>query len=443
MNQSVKFPFGFAQLLSSVVIGVTASGTLLSNTVVAQSRLTLEDNPKAVIDEVWQIVNNEFVDHDFNRTDWQHKRQELLSADYANPKQAYTAIQSALKDLGDPYTRFLAPDEFELLTSQTSGEVSGVGLRLIMDKRTSQVVIWDALKNSPAQEAGIRQGDRLVRIDGKPTALMSLEQAIEAIQGEIGTDVTLQLRRPEKGIFNVTLTRAQIEIASVTYALKEEGQSRIGYIKLDEFSSHAAEQMRDAIEKLHQQQVSGFVLDLRGNPGGLLFASVDIARLWMETGEIVSTIDRQGGDRHFTANGTALTNLPLIVLVNQGSASASEILAGALKENKRATLLGTTTYGKGTVQSVHSLSDGSGIAVTIARYYPPSGTDINHKGINPDVYLDLTTEQKLRLRNEPDLVGTNADPQYKRAISLLQSYHGKVAPSLPKPVGINWQSVDK
>ena len=158
---------------------------------------------------------------------------------------------------------------------------------------------------------------------------------------------------------------------------------RVGYIKLDEFSSHAAEQMKQAIENLNSNKVSGFVLDLRGNPGGLLFASIDIARMWMPQGAIVRTVDRQNGNEKYSANGTALTNLPLVLLVDEKSASASEILAGALKENRRARLVGTRTYGKGTVQSVQTLSDGSGLAVTIARYYPPSGTNINHKGHCP------------------------------------------------------------
>ena len=179
--------------------------------------------------------------------------------------------------------------------------------------------------------------------------------------------------------------------------------------------------MKQAIHELTKQQVSGFILDLRGNPGGLLFASVNIARLWLEEGKIVSTIDRKGGNQNFSANGTSLTNLPLVILVNKWSASASEILAGALKENNRATVIGTTTYGKGTVQSVHSLSDGSGLAVTIARYYPPSGVDINYKGITPDIYLDLTMEQQIRLKNDSTLLGTKVDPQYLKACLLYTS----------------------
>ena len=237
-----------------------------------------------------------------------------------------------------------------------------------------------------------------------------------------------------QNVFEVSLKRSQIEIPSVTYNLNQEGQLRVGYIKLDEFSSHAAEQMQQAIAELEKQQVGGFVLDLRGNPGGLLFASVDIARMWIERGGIVKTIDRKGGNRSFGASGKALTKLPLVVLVDGGSASASEILAGALKENGRATLIGTTTYGKGTVQSVHTLADGSGLAVTIAHYYPPSGTDINHKGIKPDVYLDLTMEQQSLLRQDPALIGTQDDPQYRQAISVLQTRGSALPKSLP--VGI-------
>jgi carboxyl-terminal processing protease len=144
--------------------------------------------------------------------------------------------------------------------------------------------------------------------------------------------------------------------------------------------------------------------------------------MWMAKGAIVSTIDRKGGNQKFSANGKALTNLPLVILVDNYSASASEILTGALKENGRATVVGSRTYGKGTVQSVHSLSDGSGLAVTIARYYPPSGTDINHKGIAPDIQVDLTTEEQTNLNTNPSLIGTKADRQYTRAINILQTH---------------------
>jgi carboxyl-terminal processing protease len=397
---------------------------------------SLENSPKAVIDEIWQIVNSEFVDREFNHTDWLEKRKELLSRDYSNRKQAYRAIKQALQDLGDPYTRFLEPEEFEMLTSQTSGEFTGIGLRLALDKRTNDLIVVEPIKESPAMKAGIKSGDRILRINGKPTALMSLEDASKELEGEVGSQVNLQVSQPEKGIFDVTLTRVEMEVPSVTYNIRQEDKMRVGYIKIDEFSSHSAEQTQKALEEMGKQKVAGYVLDLRGNPGGLLFASVDIARMWMERGDIVHTVDRLGGDRKFAANGTALTDLPLVVLVDDRSASASEILTGALKENKRATVVGTTTYGKGTVQSVHTLSDGSGLAVTIARYYPPSRTDINHKGIKPDVYLDLTMEQQLRLKNDPSLMGTNADPHYERAIGILKSRNASQQTPSTQPISI-------
>lgn len=434
MNQSRPSLVSRQKLFFGGAIATLAVHSALVSLPRASAGTPLANNPKAVIDEVWQIVNNEFVDRSFHQIDWQKKRQELLSREYSSPQQAYRAIREALEELGDPYTRFLAPDDFAILTSQTSGELSGVGLRLTLDKRTSDIIVVDTVKNSPARQAGVKAGDRLVRINGKPAALMTIDRVMEEMKGEVGTSLSVQLYRREKGVFEVTLTRAQIEIPSVSYALKQEDRLKIGYIKLDEFSSHAAEQMKQAIEELSQQQVQGYVLDLRGNPGGLLFASVDIARMWMKQGKIVSTIDRRGGDRLFTANNTAITDLPLVVLVNKHSASASEILAGALKENGRATLVGTSTYGKSTVQSVHSLSDGSGLAVTIARYYPPNGENIYKKGIAPDVPIDLTAEQQLLLRNDPSLMGTKDDPQYQQAISLLRSPSVKRPAVTPNPL---------
>jgi len=175
---------------------------------------------------------------------------------------------------------------------------------------------------------------------------------------------------------------------------------------------------------------------LRGNPGGLLFASVDIARMWMAEGEIVDVVDRRGGHRRFQANNSAITDLPLVVLVNGNSASASEILTGALKENKRATIVGTTTYGKGLVQSVHSLSDGSGLAVTISRYYPPSGININKKGITPDVVQNISKEQEFLLTQNPSLLATKDDPQYSKAVTVL-----KMRSSIPPKNSVNPVSI--
>ena len=418
MKEYLNTSFPFCKIIFGGAIATVATTSFLSTTRPAVAESNLENSPKQVIDEVWQIVNNEFVDETFNQTDWQVVREELLSQTYTSQSQAYSAIRSALRQLGDAYTRFLPPKDFEQLTTQTSGELSGVGVTLEINRQTSMLTVVNLLENSPASKANLQPGDQVLAIDDQPTSLMSVEQASELIKGEIDTQVTLQISRKGR-TFKITLNRAKIELPTVKYHLRQEGSMEVGYISLYEFNSHAAEQMKEAIKELTNQGVQGFVLDLRNNPGGLLLASVDIARMWVETGEIVHTVDRLGGDREFTANRTAMTDLPLVVLVNGYSASASEILAGALKDNQRATIVGTTTYGKGTVQAVHSLSDGSGLAVTISQYFPPSGIDINRKGITPDIQLELTTEQKLLLEAKPELVGTQNDPQYTRAVSIL------------------------
>ena len=421
MNQPAKPKHNPRKSLLKPLFLTLITGGLLNLATPPKAEAEMVDSPKVVVDEVWQIVNQEFVDRNFNQINWETKREELLSKDYSSKKQAYRAINKALKDLGDPYTRFLVPEQFESLTNQTSGEVSGVGIRIAIDPRTQDLIIIDTIKKSPAMEKGLQRGDRIVRIDGKPTALMDLEQASEALKGELGTDVNLEISRQGKPAFLVEITRSQIEVPSVDFSLKQEAGLNIGYIKLDEFSSHAAEQMQEAIKELNKQQASAFVLDLRGNPGGLLFASVDIARMWMSEGEIVDIVDRRGGHQKFSANNSAITDLPLVVLVDNNSASASEILAGALKENRRGVVIGTNTFGKGTVQSVHSLSDGSGLAVTISRYFPPSGTNINKKGIEPDIFQGLSKREIRMLRKNPDLIGTKADAQYLKAVSVLRS----------------------
>ncbi|MEO1465750.1 MAG: carboxyl-terminal processing protease CtpB [Cyanobacteria bacterium J06633_1] len=440
MNHSSRRFSSVSQLVNAklsrtfkLVTALTVSSVILSQTT-APATATLEDSPKNVVDEVWQIVNSEFVDRGFNHVDWKLQRQELLKKEYSSQKNAYQAIRQSLKTLGDPYTRFLDPDEYAELSSQTSGELSGIGIQLGINQETSKLTVIEPIPNSPAIEAGLEAGDQIVSIDGKSTELMSLEQASAEIKGEVGTEVLLEISRQNEPKFEVAIARAQIELPSVSYTLKQEQDSKVGYIKLDEFSSHAAEQMEKAIADLSQKEASGFILDLRGNPGGLLFSSVEIARMWMEKGAIVSTIDSKGGNEKFSANGRALTDLPLVVLVDGYSASASEILAGALKENQRAKVVGSRTYGKGTVQSVHSLSDGSGLAVTIARYYPPSGMDINKKGIAPDIQVNLTREDQNNLSINPDLIATVADPQYARAVSILRTEGVNAERLIPEPL---------
>lgn len=413
--------------LCSGAIAATAAVSLFGPGL-SRVRAALQESPKTIVDEAWQIVNREYVDGTFNKVDWQATRQSLLNKNYTSREQAYTALREALEKLNDPYTRFMDPKQYEALSNQTSGELSGIGIRLEVSDETKILTVVEPIENSPALKAGIKSGDQILAINDKKTNGMTVEDASNLIRGEVGTKVTLLIGREGKQL-NLALTRARIELPTVRYSLKQEGARRIGYIRLNEFSSHAAEQMRRAIQDLTAQKVEGFVMDLRGNPGGLLQASIEISRMWLDRGGIVKTVDRVGNNEEIAANRTALTKLPLVVLVDGNSASSSEILTGALKDNNRATVVGSQTFGKALVQSVHSLSDGSGLAVTIAHYFTPNGTDISHKGITPDVKIELTDNDRQKLASNPKLIATMEDPQYARAVSALE----KLALTKPAP----------
>ncbi|MGH8002552.1 MAG: carboxyl-terminal processing protease CtpB [Brasilonema sp.] len=427
----------YSLLRTGFLGGVFATTTVLSlvgSVRCRPVRAELQDSPKALIDEVWQIVNRRYADSTFNQVDWQATRQSLLSQEYTSREQAYTVIRSFLKKLEDPCTRFLDPKQNQALNEQTiSGETSGIGIQIKLDQKTKRLTIEKALENSPAFTAGIKAGDQILAIDGKPTEGMKLEDASKLIRGKLGTPVVLRIGRQEQKTFDVKITRTNIELPKVSYTLKQEGSRRVGYIRLSEFSATAPKQMRKAIQDLSRQQAGGFVLDLRGNGGGLLVASVEIARMWLDQGAIAREVERTGGSTEFKANHTALTQKPLVVLVDGNSASASEILTGALRDNNRAVIVGSKTFGKALVQQLYSLSDGSGLTVTVGRYFTPKGTDINKIGIMPDVKIDLTDAQLRQLATNPALIGTQSDPQYARAIAVLLNNSFTAKSSLNQP----------
>lgn len=410
----------------SPTIGGTAEAAELS-----------EDNPKAVLDEAWQLVNREYVDSTFNQTDWLAVRQRLLSQDYTSAQAAYAALRGELRLLEDPYTRFLDPQEYAEISDQTAGEVSGVGLQLQRDEQTRSIVVTSVLEESPAAERGLQVGDRILLVDGQSVDRLSVSGVAQLLRGEENSQVTLTYSRNNSEPRSVILTRARLELPTVAHDLKQINGYRIGYIRLDEFNGHATEQMVDAIESLTAQDAEAFVLDLRGNPGGLLSASIEISRLWLQRGPIVRTLDRNGDPSQISANRSALTDLPMAVLVNDRSASSSEILTGALQDNNRATVVGTTTYGKALVQSLYGLSDGSGLAVTIAHYYTPNGTDISQKGITPDVEVNLSNGEQRDLFSDPARLASERDVQFIQAVSALeptiQSYRAN--PTGPTQVG--------
>ena len=380
---------------------------------------SISDSPKEVIDQVWQIVYRDYLDSsgDYDEKSWRQLRSKLLKKSFAGNAESYEAIRGMLASLNDPYTRFLDPKQFKEMRIDTSGELMGVGIQLSLDTTTKELVVVSPIEGTPASRACVLSKDVIVSIDGDSTKGMSTEDAVKLIRGPEGSDVVLGLRRGDQ-VLDVPLTRARIEINAVTYRLnKTQDQRKIGYIRLKQFNANAAKEMRQAAKSLEEQGAEGYVLDLRGNPGGLLEASIDIARQWLNEGIIVSTRTREGIRDVRRATGSAITDKPLVVLIDQGSASASEILSGSLQDNSRAELVGQKTFGKGLVQAVRGLSDGSGLTVTIAKYLTPKGTDIHKNGIEPDVTSVMTEEQLKNFTLEK--LGSTQDSQYIDAQKLL------------------------
>ncbi len=402
-----------ATALVLTTVAVTGAGLHFS-----QSQAFFRESPKELVDKVWQIINGDYVDATFNQVDWRAVRTEYLGRDYSTPDDAYKAIQEMLDRLNDPYTRFMNPEEFRNMQIDTSGELTGVGIQIAKDEESDRLIVISPIEDSPAFDAGILSKDIILAIDGKDTLGMDVNEAVQLIRGEEGTSVTLTIKRGETRI-DYPIVRARIEIHPVRARLQQTELGPVGYIRLNQFNANAAKEMRAAIRDFENQSVTGYVLDLRSNPGGLLYASIEIARMWLAEGTIVSTVDRRGEVDRQRATNSALTNKPLVVLVDGGSASASEILSGALQDNDRAVLVGTSTFGKGLVQSVRSLGDGSGLAVTIAKYLTPSGRDINESGIPPDVELELTEEQRKDLQTNNTKIGTLDDPQFAKALEVL------------------------
>jgi carboxyl-terminal processing protease len=405
-------------VVGSTAFMVALVATLATGVLLTRRPAFFNDRPQETIDEVWHIIDNEYVDGTFNQLDWQAVRAEYLKPHYSKPADGYKAIRAMLGKLGDPYTRFMDPDEFKNMQIDTSGELTGVGIQLTQDEATKDLVVVSPMEQTPADKAGIHPRDVIIAIDGQSTKGMDMEQAVKLIRGPVNSEVTLRMRRgtTEK---DYRLTRSRIEIHPVRYTFNQEGDKGVGYIRLNQFNANAASEMETAIETLEKRQVKGYILDLRSNPGGLLHSSIAIARMWLTDGIIVSTVNRRGTKDQEQATRAALTQKPLVVLVDGGSASASEILSGALQDNKRAMLVGTTTFGKGLVQSVRPLGDGSGMAVTIAKYLTPNGRDIHKHGIAPDVVIGLSESQREALGKNRDLIGTASDPQYAKALEVL------------------------
>lgn len=400
-------------------VAVTGAGLHLSQGQI----LNLSTSPKELVDEVWQIINRYYVDGTFNQQDWRSLRTEYLERSYTNQDDAYEAVREMLKTLDDPYTRFMDPKEFQDMQIDTSGSLTGVGIQIAKDEESDRLIVISPIDDSPAFNAGILAKDIIMKIDDVDTLGMDVNDAVQLIRGEQGTEVILTIRRGEREI-EFPLRRDRIEIHPVRTRVESTPAGNIAYIRLTQFNANATQDMRKALRDFEairgEGAVVGYVLDLRSNPGGLLNASIDIARMWLNRGRIVSTHDRRGEVERQEANNTAITNKPLVVMIDGGSASASEIVSAALQENRRATLVGTDSFGKGLVQSVRPLSDGSGLAVTIAEYRTPNGNSITKdKKVKPDIVVELSDEQREELQLNNDRIGTVEDPQFARSLAVV------------------------
>ncbi|WP_032516902.1 S41 family peptidase [Prochlorococcus marinus] len=390
-----------------ILFATTFSGLFLNNFAEAT---VLNNSYKEVIDHVWQIVYRDFLDSSgkFQKSNWINLRKEVLSKTYSDSNEAYDAIRDMLSNLDDSYTRFLEPKEFNQMRIDTSGELTGVGIQIVKDKESDDLIIISPIEGTPAFDAGIKARDKILSIDDISTEGMNIEDAVKLIRGQKGTKVKLEILRGSKSFFKI-LSREKIEIKSVSSKVNQTKNGLlIGYIRIKQFNANASKETRDAIKDLETKKVEGYVLDLRSNPGGLLESSIDISRHFINKGVIVSTVSKDGLKETKRGNGQALTKKPLVVLVNEGSASASEIVSGAIKDNKRGKLVGKKTFGKGLVQSMRTLVDGSGLTVTVAKYLTPNGTDINKSGIIPDIEVKMNINPILQKE-----IGTRKDKQYR------------------------------
>ena len=362
---------------------------------------------------------------------------ERVRSDYVEPvtddKLVQAAINGMLAGL-DPHSRYLDEKSFKEFQTQTHGEFGGLGMEVTEENGILKVV--SPIDDTPAARAGIKPSDYIVQIDGQSVVDISLQEAVERMRGPIDSEVKLTIRREGREPFDVTLKRAEIKVQAV----KARVQDNVDYIRISSFSENAAKGLSDALDKAKQQagnSLTGVVLDLRNNPGGLLDQAVAVASDFLDGGEVVSTKGRRTDDSHeydAKPNGDRVKNLPVVVLINGGSASASEIVAGALQDRRRAVVLGTKSFGKGSVQTVIPMPGAGAVLLTTARYYTPSGRSIQAKGIDPDITVEPAKLEKIAEPNMPheaDLRRALANPDAASAAQPGQA----VAPQPNVPPG--------
>jgi carboxyl-terminal processing protease len=342
---------------------------------------------------------------------------EKIKKEYVNDvdqsKIMDSAINGVLQSL-DPYSSYMSPELFENMKTDTKGEFGGLGIEIGMESGVVKVI--SPIDDTPASEAGIKAGDYIVKIDGVQVQGKSLMESVKLMRGPVNTKINLTVRRKgEKKALEFTIERKIIEVKSVEAKLLGN-KNEIGYLRLKSFNENSDEQLLKNIKKFEKNnKINGYILDLRNNPGGLLIQAISITDFFLDDGEIVSTRGRKASEnrKRFARKGDVIKGKPIIVMTNNGSASASEIVAGALKDHKRAIILGEKTYGKGSVQSIIPLRNGGGMRLTIAKYYLPSGKSISEVGVLPDILVE-EAEDSFK-------INTESDNQLNYAIGLLKS----------------------
>lgn len=387
-NWFKKIAFVLA-LVSVIVIGKSA--------IAASTNLTYFKTLD-LIRRVLELVKSDYVDENVDE-------QQLI----------YGAIEGMLKKLDDPYTRFMEPKVFKEMQTETQGEFGGLGIVISVKERMLTVI--SPIDDTPASRAGIMAGDMITKIDGKDVIDVPLHDAVKLLRGPVGSKVVVTiLREGQNKTKDYELEREIIKVPSIKYWVLGKNND-IGYIRLTQFIQTSAEDLEKAMIKLEKYGVKSLILDLRNNPGGLLTSAVEVGRKFVPKGDIVSIKGRDGEENTYSSFFKYHPTLPLVVLINEGSASASEIVAGAIKDNKRGILVGKKTFGKGSVQTVISLNDGSAMALTTALYYTPSGVNIHKTGIHPDIEVDLKKFEE------------NMQDEIKKAIELDQKYLQKLSNS--------------
>ena len=322
-----------------------------------------------------------------------------------------SAINGVLQSL-DPYSAYMSPELFKSMQTESKGEFGGLGIEIGMEAGVVKVI--SPIADTPAEKAGIKAGDYIVRINNQQVQGKTLMEAVKLMRGPVGSNIELTVRRKEvKKSLTFKIQRQIIEVKSVETKILGD-QKNIGYIKLKSFNENSDKQLIQKIKNYEKQKLIGYIIDLRNNPGGLLNQAVAITDFFLEKGEIVSTKGRRISEtrKFFARSGDGIKGKPVIVLINNGSASASEIFAGALKDHKRAIILGENSYGKGSVQSIIPLNNGGGIRLTISKYYLPSGKSISEVGVSPDIVVEEQSQFEL---------DSDKDNQLKYAIRLFQS----------------------